>query len=331
MLRCWDFSETSQTVSLLTPGRGLLRGLAKGARRPKARFSGGFEPITRGQVLFFTKASTELATLTEWDLQEIYHHTRRELRAHLAALYFADVTHHGLSPEDPHPAVFLGLDAALHALADPGRVDAAALLFQLVFLIHTGYEPRLEWAGADGDGDGDGDGAGAAGAGRSGSGGAAAAKKTGERVGRGAAGDRDAAGDTSDVGAEVPGVTRREMGGVVGFDALRGAMTADPGPGGPGHHFRVRGSTARVLAAAARAARSGGLAENVGAEDEGAAMGGADSAGWRASFERVLGEVSEAADGDRAVLERGAALLSVYLRAIFDRELPTRGAFFGRV
>ena len=34
-LRRWDFSETSQTASLLTRDHGVLRGLAKGAKRPK--------------------------------------------------------------------------------------------------------------------------------------------------------------------------------------------------------------------------------------------------------------------------------------------------------
>jgi len=31
VLRVWDFSETSQTVALLTRARGSVRGLAKGS------------------------------------------------------------------------------------------------------------------------------------------------------------------------------------------------------------------------------------------------------------------------------------------------------------
>ena len=34
-IRCWDFSETSQTVSLVTREHGVVRGLAKGAKREK--------------------------------------------------------------------------------------------------------------------------------------------------------------------------------------------------------------------------------------------------------------------------------------------------------
>ena len=32
-IRRWDFSETSQTVSLFTRESGIIRGLAKGAKR----------------------------------------------------------------------------------------------------------------------------------------------------------------------------------------------------------------------------------------------------------------------------------------------------------
>ncbi|MCH7601829.1 MAG: recombination protein O N-terminal domain-containing protein, partial [Planctomycetes bacterium] len=32
-IRRWDFSETSQTVSLFTSEAGIIRGLAKGAKR----------------------------------------------------------------------------------------------------------------------------------------------------------------------------------------------------------------------------------------------------------------------------------------------------------
>ncbi|MCH7602254.1 MAG: recombination protein O N-terminal domain-containing protein, partial [Planctomycetes bacterium] len=50
-IRRWDFSETSQTVSLFTRESGIIRGLAKGAKREKGNFSGGFDLLTLGQVV----------------------------------------------------------------------------------------------------------------------------------------------------------------------------------------------------------------------------------------------------------------------------------------
>jgi len=116
VLRHWEFSETSQTVSLFTRGRGMLRGLAKGARRERAAFSGGFEMLTRGEVGAILKPGSDLATLTEWDLQEVYWATRRSLFAHRAGLYLIDLVRHAVTDEDPHERLWNALDGSLRRI-----------------------------------------------------------------------------------------------------------------------------------------------------------------------------------------------------------------------
>ncbi|MHC4990131.1 MAG: DNA repair protein RecO, partial [Planctomycetota bacterium] len=59
-IRHWDFSETSQTVSLLSREHGVIRGLAKGAKREKGTFSGGIDLLTVGEVVAITKRGREL-------------------------------------------------------------------------------------------------------------------------------------------------------------------------------------------------------------------------------------------------------------------------------
>ena len=78
-VRHWDFSETSQTVSLFLRDHGMLRGLAKGARRERGAFSGGFDLFTKGEIVAIVKPGRELATLTEWTLLETYPVFRRLL------------------------------------------------------------------------------------------------------------------------------------------------------------------------------------------------------------------------------------------------------------
>ena len=50
-IRRWDYAETSQTVSLFLREHGIIRGIAKGAKREKGAFSGGIDLLTRGQVV----------------------------------------------------------------------------------------------------------------------------------------------------------------------------------------------------------------------------------------------------------------------------------------
>ncbi|MCP3905752.1 MAG: DNA repair protein RecO [Planctomycetes bacterium] len=143
-LRRWDFSETSQTVRLLTREHGVIRGLAKGAKRERGAFSGGFDILARGQIVAIVKPGRELATLTEWSLQETFRVLRHRLDANRAGLYMADLVHHLLTDQDPHPAIFDALVVALRLLETPAAVPRALLELQWTVLEQTGYRPEVE-------------------------------------------------------------------------------------------------------------------------------------------------------------------------------------------
>jgi DNA repair protein RecO (recombination protein O) len=142
-LRHWDFSETSQTVSLFTREHGVVRGLAKGAKRERGSFAGGIDVLTRGQVIAIVKPGRDLATLTEWHLEETFRVLRRDLEANRAAFYMADVVHNMLTDHDPHPRLFDALCRGLGALGGPAPIPAALLEVQWAVLEETGYRPEL--------------------------------------------------------------------------------------------------------------------------------------------------------------------------------------------
>lgn len=143
-LRQWEFSETSQTAWVLSRGHGLLRLLAKGSRRANSPFSGGIDALTRARLVAIIKPTTELATLTEWDLQEVFWAPRRSLRAHYTGLYMADIVSQLITDHDPHPAIYDALVEGLRALdAETSPVDAA-LRVQWATLAEAGYAPSLD-------------------------------------------------------------------------------------------------------------------------------------------------------------------------------------------
>ena len=142
-IRHWDFSETSQTVSLFCREQGMLRGLAKGAKREKGKFSGGIDLLTRGQIVALIKPTSDLATLTEWDLLETYWPARQSLPAHRAGMFMADMLFRMVTDHDPHPALYDALVAQLGTLGTPAACDAAVLRFEWALLQETGYRPEL--------------------------------------------------------------------------------------------------------------------------------------------------------------------------------------------
>lgn len=142
-IRHWDWSETSQTVSLFGRQIGVLRAVAKGAKRADARFSGGLEILTRGQAIAIVKPTDGLATLTAWDLLETFPAVRRSLPAFYGGMYLADLVHHAVRDSDPHPKLFDALVAALRELGGASGPAGPVLRFQWSALVETGFKPDL--------------------------------------------------------------------------------------------------------------------------------------------------------------------------------------------
>jgi len=151
-LRHWEWSETSQTVALLSREHGVVRALAKGSRRERSAFSGGVELLTRGEILVVPKPAGRLSLLTAWTLRETFPAIARSLKAFHAAMYLADVTYHLIAEADAHPDYY---DALVHALrgleTDP---DRSLLQAQWRLVDSCGYRPRL---GVEGGGMGGGE------------------------------------------------------------------------------------------------------------------------------------------------------------------------------
>lgn len=63
ILRTYKLGEADRIVVFLTRDRGKKRGVAKGARRQRSRFSGGLEPMTRASVQYYEREQRELVRI----------------------------------------------------------------------------------------------------------------------------------------------------------------------------------------------------------------------------------------------------------------------------
>jgi len=149
-IRHIDWSETSQVVALLTREQGKVRGIAKGSKRTSPgsvqRFSGGIELLTRGQVVATTKATTDLASISEWDLQQPYRHLRTDLEANQIGMYAVDLVAALMADHDPHPDSFDAMVQLLESLTVPDdqQRQFALLQFQWALLFDCGFKPELD-------------------------------------------------------------------------------------------------------------------------------------------------------------------------------------------
>ncbi|MEM7622798.1 MAG: DNA repair protein RecO [Planctomycetota bacterium] len=130
-LRQWDWSETSQVVLLFGRESGIIRGLAKGARRPRSKFDGGLEPLTLGEVVFVRKPTRELLTITDWSVDFPAVHLRRSLLGLAAMTFAAEAIAALFPPLDPAPEsfeLFSEVRTSLGTSPSIGTADAAYAL-----------------------------------------------------------------------------------------------------------------------------------------------------------------------------------------------------------
>ena len=137
-VRHWDWSETSQTVSLMTREHGLIRCLAKGSKREKSAFSGGLEIATMGHMVAIVKPSTDLAILTAWDLTEPMYAIRQRLMIYHAAMFLIDLIPRMIQDHDPHPEVFDALVQSLLRFGNPSdSISEADIYAQTAWYLWT--------------------------------------------------------------------------------------------------------------------------------------------------------------------------------------------------
>ena len=117
-----EFSETSQIVTLFCAAHGLLRLIAKGARRStKQRFAAGLDLLELGEVGFVPpRGDAQLGTLTDWAQQETFGAVRRELLRLYGALYAVELVTSLTEEADPHPELYVALVRTLRDLAGEG-------------------------------------------------------------------------------------------------------------------------------------------------------------------------------------------------------------------
>src|SRR3954468_17414541 len=68
VLKSYNLAEADKIVVLLTHDHGIVRGVAKGAKRLKSRFGSGLEPFTEVRASYFQKDNVELVSLQGTEL-----------------------------------------------------------------------------------------------------------------------------------------------------------------------------------------------------------------------------------------------------------------------
>lgn len=137
-----DFGEADRLLTLLTPSRGKLRAIAKGARKPNAKLSGHVELFARSDCLL--RQGRNLAILTQAELIEPYLGLRDDLQRGAYASYAAELLDcFTADDEEDASGLFALLDGALLRIANARDPRLATRFYELALLDLVGFKPEL--------------------------------------------------------------------------------------------------------------------------------------------------------------------------------------------
>jgi DNA repair protein RecO (recombination protein O) len=146
VLRSQPWSESSRIVTLLARERGLLKAVARGARRPKGRFGATLEPLQRVRVTLSVRPTRELQTLTQADLLHPFARLREDLFRATYAQALAELLARLVPAGQPTEEIFDLLLEALTALEEGwGDPQLIFLASQLHLAAVLGYAVQT-WA-----------------------------------------------------------------------------------------------------------------------------------------------------------------------------------------
>lgn len=144
-LGTFNLGEADKVITIFTAERGLIRAVAKGARKPGAKVGGRAEPLNVNKLLVATGRSLDI--ITQAESVETFPKLRQDLVRLSYALYYAELTQHfgpGLFEENASYFNYLrdSLRAQAEAAGDPAWL---CLRFELVLLEMLGYRPELTY------------------------------------------------------------------------------------------------------------------------------------------------------------------------------------------
>jgi DNA repair protein RecO (recombination protein O) len=145
VLKSYNLAEADRIVVLLTQDHGVVRGVAKGAKRLKSRFGSGLEPFSEVRVEYFQKDNIELVSLQRIDLVRSNFEVASSPEFLQKFSYLSDIVVSLLPPHDPNEKAYRMVRACIGAAAsDAGSLQAIGVYFELWMLRLAGFLP--DWS-----------------------------------------------------------------------------------------------------------------------------------------------------------------------------------------
>jgi DNA repair protein RecO (recombination protein O) len=145
-LKYYDLSEADKIVVMYSREKGLIKGVAKGVKKPKSKLGARMDLLVANKLML--SKGRNLDTICEAQALNTFSKTRTNMDKIFYSMYVSEVTHNFGVEDDPNSAeiyelLYKALDAVSVA-ADKTAVLLAVIKFQLKMMQLCGFGIELE-------------------------------------------------------------------------------------------------------------------------------------------------------------------------------------------
>jgi DNA repair protein RecO (recombination protein O) len=144
VLRTFNLAEADKIVVCLTRQSGVVRAVARGARKLKSRFGAGLEPFTLINLSYYEKEGRELVSLSQAEIISSYFKLSRHSEAVAALSYLCELVMEFAPPHEPNEKLFRMVSACIEAISVvPEEWQLLVRYFEVWMLRLSGFWPDL--------------------------------------------------------------------------------------------------------------------------------------------------------------------------------------------
>ena len=148
VLRTYNLAEADRIVLCLTRSAGLVRAVAKGARRMKSRFGAALEPFTLIKLAFYEKENRELVSMSQAEILKSRFDLASQPEAAEVLAYMGELVADFAPPHESNEKLFRMVSACIDALAaTPGDIQLVMRYFEVWLLRIAGLFPDVRSCG----------------------------------------------------------------------------------------------------------------------------------------------------------------------------------------
>lgn len=142
VLKSYNLAEADKIIVFLTREEGVIRGVAKGAKRLKSKFGSGLEPFSIVKVEYFFKESAELVAIQKVDLTASSFAAASDPEFLRLFSYLTELLILFSPPHDPNETLYRMVKACIEAAGlEYEDLAAIGVYFEIWLLRLAGFLP----------------------------------------------------------------------------------------------------------------------------------------------------------------------------------------------